>query len=359
MRRGKTMRGLALAALAWSTGGCAVHNQAVWEPAQATRPTPATKQLGLLPPAGERVSVAVYNFVDQTGQFKTSDNVQTLSRAVTQGSTSILIKALQEAGNNSWFTVIEREKLDNLLRERAVIREMRAAYLGEKKVNPQALPPLLFAGVLLEGGIIGYDSNTKSGGSGARFLGIGGSTQYREDTVTIYLRAISVRTGEVLTNISVRKSIASVGINANAFRYVAFKDLLELEAGIAYNEPDALALQSAIETAVYGLIVEGAAMNLWCLNTTPDYAQGVLRRYYAGRDNIAADKVVLPTGAGGRPVDGSCTSTRTVAQRGGAPRFAANAVPRPVAVPLHSPSPPALPHPSGNAEPAAETGKDM
>ncbi|MGT2515920.1 CsgG/HfaB family protein [Sphingomonas panni] len=250
------------------------------------------------------MSVAVYNFVDQTGQFKTSDNVQTLSRAVTQGSTSILIKALQEAGNNSWFTVIEREKLDNLLRERAVIREMRAAYLGEKKVNPQALPPLLFAGVLLEGGIIGYDSNTKSGGSGARFLGIGGSTQYREDTVTIYLRAISVRTGEVLTNISVRKSIASVGINANAFRYVAFKDLLELEAGIAYNEPDALALQSAIETAVYGLIVEGAAMNLWCLNTTPDYAQGVLRRYYAGRDNIAADKVVLPTGAGaGRSTD--------------------------------------------------------
>src|SRR3546814_12995748 len=101
---------------------------------------------------------------------------------------------------------------------------MRAAYLGEKTLNRQALPPLLFAGILLEGGIIGYDSNTKSGGLGARFLGIGGSTQYREDTVTVYLRAVSVKTGEVLSTISVRKSIESIGLDANTFRYVAFKD---------------------------------------------------------------------------------------------------------------------------------------
>src|SRR3546814_10981578 len=116
------------------------------------------------------------------------------SRAVTQGATSILVKALQEAGNHGWFTVIERERLDNLLRERAVIREMRAAYLGEKTLNRQALPPLLFAGILLEGGIIGYDRNTQSGGLGARFLGLGGSTQYREDTVTVSLRALTAQT---------------------------------------------------------------------------------------------------------------------------------------------------------------------
>src|SRR3546814_10992407 len=102
---------------------------------------------------------------------------------------------------------------------------MRAAYLGEKTLNRQALPPLLFAGILLEGGIIGYDSNTKSGGLGARFLGIGGSTQYREDTVTVYLRAVSVKTGEVLSTISVRNSIASIGLAANTFRYVAFTEL--------------------------------------------------------------------------------------------------------------------------------------
>lgn len=294
-------------------GGCAVHNPAVWEPAQPTRPTPATKKLAMLPAPGDRIAVAVYSFVDQTGQFKTSDSVQTLSRAVTQGSTSILVKALQEAGNNRWFTVIEREKLDNLLRERAVIREMRAAYLGEKTVNPQALPPLLFAGILLEGGIIGYDSNTKSGGAGARFLGIGGSTQYREDTVTIYLRAVSVKTGEVLSTISVRKSIASIGISANAFRYVAFKDLLEAEAGVAYNEPDALALQQAIEAAVYGLVLEGAATNLWCFATTEEYGRDLLRRYYGERNNVKAEDAVVPPDASGQPASGACAATRTSA----------------------------------------------
>jgi len=334
LRRRQT-RVATLATIASALASCAVHNQRVWEPAQMTRPTPVGKRLMLLPPAGDRIAVAVYSFVDQTGQFKSSDNVQTLSRAVTQGSTSILIKALQEAGNNRWFTVIEREKLDNLLRERAVIREMRSAYLGEKKVNPQALPPLLFAGVLLEGGVIGYDSNTKSGGAGARFLGIGASTQYREDTVTIYLRAVSVKTGEVLATISTRKSIASVGLNGNAFRYVAFKDLLELEAGVAYNEPDALALQSAIETAVYGLVMEGAAMNLWCFATTPEYGSGLLRAYYADRDSVSDKTVVLPRTDKGQPVDGSCASTRVAVT--GMPN-----VPRPLAAMQQPPQSPAL-----------------
>ena len=128
------------------------------------------------------MAIAVYGYTDQTGQFKPAENVQSLSRAVTQGATSVLIKALQDAGDGRWFTVVERERLDNLLKERRIIADMRERYLGEKKINPQALPPLLFAGVLLEGGIIGFDSNTKTGGAGARLLGIGGDVQYREDT---------------------------------------------------------------------------------------------------------------------------------------------------------------------------------
>src|SRR3546814_11206337 len=127
---------------------------------------------------------------------------------------------------------------------------MRAAYLGEKTLNRQALPPLLFAGILLEGGIIGYDSNTKSGGLGARFLGIGGSTQYREDTVTVYLRAVSVKTGEVLSTISVRKSIASIGLDATTLRYVSFKDLLDIEAGLAHTESAPLALPPVLDAAI-------------------------------------------------------------------------------------------------------------
>lgn len=220
-------------------------------------------QLEHIPAPSRQVAIAVYGFNDQTGQFKPSEAGQTLSRAVTQGGGSILVKALQDVGNRSWFTIVERESLKNLLSERQIIREMRERYLGEASINPQALPSLLFAGVLLEGGIVGYDTNTLTGGAGAAFLGIGGRTEYRQDTVTVYLRAVSVRTGEVLTTVTASKTIASKSIGASAFKYVAFKELLEAEAGFTTNEPDQVALQQAIEKAVYGLVMEGVDLKLW------------------------------------------------------------------------------------------------
>ena len=216
-----------------------------------------------IPKPSRQVAVAVYSFTDQTGQFKPSATGQTLSRAVSQGGASVLVKALQDVGDRSWFTIVERENLKNLLNERQIIREMRERYLGERAVNPDALPALLFAGVLLEGGIIGYDSNTLTGGAGAAFLGIGGRTEYRQDTVTVYLRAVSVRTGEVLTTVTASKTIASQAFGASAFKFVAFRELLEAEAGFTTHEPDQLALQQAIEKAVYALVMEGVELRLW------------------------------------------------------------------------------------------------
>ena len=238
-----------------------------------------------LPAPQRQVAIAVYGFTDQTGQFKPSDVGQTLSRAVTQGASSILVKALQDAGNRSWFTVVERERLDNLLRERQIIGEMRKRYLGEQEVDPNALPALLFAGVLLEGGIVGYDTNTVTGGAGAAFLGIGARTEYRQDTVTVYLRAVSVRTGEVLANITASKTIASQALGASAFKFVAFRELLEAEAGITSNEPDQVALQQAIEKAVYGLVLEGVELDLWRFEDM-SAAQQLLAAYRAERDGI-------------------------------------------------------------------------
>lgn len=225
--------------------------------------TSSRDALAAIPAPARPVAVAVYSFTDQTGQFRPSDTGQTLSRAVSQGGASILMKALQDTGNRSWFTVIEREQLSHLLNERQIIREMRERYLGETGVNPEALPSLLFAGVILEGGIVGYDSNTLTGGVGAGFLGISARSEYRQDTVTVYLRAVSVRTGEVLTTVTASKTIASYGVGGGAFRYIGFKELLEAEAGLTTNEPDQVALQQAIEKAVYGLVMEGVELNLW------------------------------------------------------------------------------------------------
>ena len=216
-----------------------------------------------LPKPTEQIPVAVYGVADETGAFKPSDTVQTLSLAVTQGATPILIKALQDAGDGSWFTVIEREKLDNLLKERQIILEMRQRYLGESAKESVALPALLFAGILIEGAITGYDTNTQTGGAGARYLGIGANTQYREDAVSVYLRAVIVKTGEVLISVTTEQRVASVAWQANAFKYVAYRELLEAEAGITLNQPRHVAVRQALEKAVYGLIVEGVKSGLW------------------------------------------------------------------------------------------------
>jgi curli production assembly/transport component CsgG len=275
-----------MAALA--LGGCSHIERAATltvEPPTTAAPTTSQRDLMALPPPAQRLTVAVYDFTDQTGQFRESHGMQSLSRVVSQGATSMLVKALQDAGNRSWFQVVERENLDHLLRERQIIREMRQHYLGEEEVSPEVLPSLLFAGVLLEGGVIGYDANTMTGGAGARYLGIGGSTEYRQDTVTVYLRAVSVRTGEIMTTVVARKTVASLALSANTFRFVSFRELLEAETGITTNEPEQLALQQAIERAVQSLVIEGAEMGLWSFEDS-DAARLLIESYRATSEDV-------------------------------------------------------------------------
>ncbi len=224
------------------------------------------------------IPVAVYRFEDQTGQFKPQANVQTLSRAVSQGGVAILVQALQDSGRGGWFTVLERHGLDNLLKERQIIQEMRARYLGESTINPQALPPLLFAGIILEGGIVGFDTNTLTGGAGAHFLGIGGDVEYRQNTVTVNLRGVSVKTGEILANVTVSKTLVSMSLQGSAFKFISFDQLLEAEAGVTTNEPGVLALRRTVEKAVHSLILEGAESGLWAF-ADPDAAAALINDY--------------------------------------------------------------------------------
>lgn len=252
--------------------------------------TPTQRSLNDIPQPARPIAVAVYGFADQTGQFKLQATGQTLSRAITQGGGSILVKALQDAGDRKWFTVVERESFKDLLQERQVITEMRARYLGETQVNPQALPALLFAGVILEGGIISYDTNTLTSGAGAGMLGISLDGNYNQDTVTVYLRAVSVKTGEILTTVTSSKTITSKALSANLFAYVASDKIAENELGYTTNEPAQLALQQAIEKAVYGLVMEGVDLKLWNF-ADPNAGWPMLWRYRQERDGFlsAAD----------------------------------------------------------------------
>jgi curli production assembly/transport component CsgG len=242
--------------------GCASLNNTINGFDEPTVTTPKVKaEDGLRDPDAGAVAVAVYNFRDMTGQRKSIQNVASLSSAVTQGADAYLVKSLQEVGNGKWFKVLERGGLDNLIKERQLIRQMRELYQGK---DAQPLPPMLFAGMILEGGIIGYDSNTISGGSGARVLGIGASTEYRQDEVTISLRAVSVATGEVLVTVNVSKTVISFQDKAGVLK---FYDLgtksLELETGKATNESMNKAVQLAIHAGVVELIQQGAVKGHW------------------------------------------------------------------------------------------------
>ena len=212
-------------------------------------------------PEGDPVIIAVYDFLDMTGQKKPGGNFASMSSAVTQGSYQLLIKALQDAGEGKWFRVVERSSLASLLQERKLIRTTRQLASGE---NAEPLPALLFAGAYITGGIVGYDSDIKSGGIGARILGIQANRQYREDVVTIILRLVNVQTGEVVITTTVEKTIVSTSTGSDVFKYFdADTMLVEIEAGYAKNEPVTFAVRKAIEKGVVDLIHLGAQKELW------------------------------------------------------------------------------------------------
>jgi len=248
--------------------------------------TPARQNFVKLPEPKDKIVTAVYKFRDQTGQYKPSETGANWSTAVTQGTTSILLTAIQESG---WFIPIEREGLSNLLNERKIIRSSRANYVKENE-KTELLPPLLFAGLVLEGGVISYDANVITGGAGLKYFGAGGSGQYRQDRVTVYLRAISTSNGQILKTVYTSKMILSQKLDASIFRFVKFKRLLEAEMGYTYNEPSEMAVKEAIEKAVEALIIEGVIEGLWNLKNPEDMNADIIQAYIEEKkENQEAD----------------------------------------------------------------------
>src|ERR1700735_4572448 len=213
-----------LSLLALSLGGCMFSPMAgtAKDPMdEAATLVPATKTglvLDALPPPKRKLDVTVYNFPDLTGQNKENDNFAEFSRALTQGGSAILIDVLTKAGGGNWFNVVERNDLQPLLQERQIIQNTRTAAEGDKAPS---LPPLRFAGILLEGGIVGYDSDESTGGSGANSRGVGPNIQYRQDIITVALRAVSVQSGRVLASVTTTKTIYSLQVQGSAFLFAA------------------------------------------------------------------------------------------------------------------------------------------
>jgi curli production assembly/transport component CsgG len=228
-----------------------------------TQRTQALDDLLNLPAPRRRLDTAVFRFLDQTGQHKPNQVYADYSFAVTQGATNLLIEALHNAGSGAWYRVLERANIGDLLQERQIIRANRIEYTGPNKESLPPLGPLLNAGTIFEGAIVGYDSNLVTGGVGANYLGVGASTQYQKDTVTVSLRVVSTLTGEILTAVDTTKTIYSVLVDASVFKFVGFNKLLQAEGGFSTNEPVTLCVTQAIELAVYATIMEGTLKNYW------------------------------------------------------------------------------------------------
>ena len=205
-------------------------------------------------PSRGKIIVGVYGFADLTGQRTGT----TLSSAVTQGAENYLITGLKDFDNGNWFRVVDRKAIDNLIKERQIIKSANPTF------TDQDMPAMLYAGILIEGGIVGYDTNVVSGGDGVRIFGVGSSAKYSQHVVTISLRAVSVATTEVLASVLIQKTIISKSENTTV---VAFFDqdtqTVEMESGSNYSEPSNYAVQSAIEKGIYELVIEGKRQNIW------------------------------------------------------------------------------------------------
>ncbi|PLC49540.1 curli production assembly/transport protein CsgG [Pollutimonas subterranea] len=276
--------------LCGALGACAVPSTPVQvtTAAQLTPPTPTSHDLRNLPPPKGKVVVAVYGFRDQTGQYKPSPD-SSFSTSVTQGAASMLVKALRESG---WFTPVERESLQELLTERRIVRALDGS---QAKDAPEIyIPALVPASILIDGGIISYESNVRSGGLGAKFLGVGLSTQYRMDQVTIGLRSVDIRTGQVLQTVSTTKTIFSYEVRPSVYKFVNFKDLLEIEGGVTTNEPAQLCVKEAIEAAVVHLTVQGLKDRNWVLKNENDWNLPVIQNYLREATNYASVPISIP-----------------------------------------------------------------
>lgn len=277
------MKAIIIVFLTFVLGGC-TYSMQIPETSETPKLMPRgstyTDLVSLPLPRG-KILVSVYDFRDQTGQYKPQPN-SNFSTAVPQGGTSLLTTSLIDS---QWFVPLEREGLQNLLTERKIIR---AAQKKDKVVNNHGadLTSLSSANIVIEGGIVAYDSNIVTGGAGAKYLGIGGSGQYRTDQVTVNLRAVDVRTGQVLLSVTTSKTISSHEIGFGAFRFVDYKELLEVEMGYSQNEPVNIAVMSAIDAAVIHLIVKGMKRGMWSPGDPDAIRHPIIARYLAADTDI-------------------------------------------------------------------------
>ncbi len=235
----------AVAMLSLSLGGCIAGStdDPMAKPAMLVPDTKTGIVLDTLPPPRRSLDVTVYNFPDLTGQNKEKRQF----RGVLAGS------------HARWQRDPDRRADQGGRRQLVQCRRAQrpaAAPTGtpDHSKHPHrrrgdkapSLPPLRFAGILLEGGIIGFDSDETTGGVGANYLGVGPNVQYRQDIITVALRAVSVQTGRIVASVTTTKTIYSLQVQGTAFLFAAVDQILQADLGFTKNSPATLGVREGV-----------------------------------------------------------------------------------------------------------------
>ena len=102
-----------------------------------------SEELRNLPPAHIRPTIAIYpnSFRDLTGQRRSNSTFALFSTAVTQAPEAFLIRAFKHTANGKFFRVVERVGLDDLTKERQLIRSTRKEFTtSTSKTNDSYIP---------------------------------------------------------------------------------------------------------------------------------------------------------------------------------------------------------------------------
>lgn len=207
-------------------------------------------------------SVAVTSFEDLTGARVDGGS----STAVAASGHLLLEFILKNYRDEGHLAIYSRRLLSELINERRLAQQANTSYateavnslskatqalMGNAKIKPlHDLPDLGPVDFLITGAVIGYDKNTRDSGAAAGMVGISNRYQQSEDSVSVLVELINVKTG-AMSGIGIASEfISSKLFNAGVFKYLEVDKILELEGGGSLNEPKTYALYLALTQAV-------------------------------------------------------------------------------------------------------------
>lgn len=207
-------------------------------------------------------SVAVTSFEDLTGARVDGG----YSTAVAASGHLLLEFILKNYRDEGHLAIYSRRLLSELINERRLAQQANTSYateavnslskatqalMGNAKIKPlHDLPDLGPVDFLITGAVIGYDKNTRDSGAAAGMVGISNRYQQSEDSVSVLVELINVKTG-AMSGIGIASELISSKLfNAGVFKYLEVDKILELEGGGSLNEPKTYALYLALTQAV-------------------------------------------------------------------------------------------------------------